>query len=167
MPLLTPAQLRDDFGIETDLSDTALTEIIAAQEYEIQIVAGASDQVVEYHYLTDGSTDLVLRAPAASIVSVTAAEELIPADGYTLVTPRVLRSGSGVWRAPVVVVYEPANVAGRQAQHRAVLAQLVKLYLAYNGYSSVGTPDIRTQGLDYEKERARILSRLDTEWLLA
>jgi hypothetical protein len=98
---------------------------------------------------------------------VTEDEELLDTENYTLFGNQILIRKNATWGEYVTIVYTALNDAGLLARQRMVVVQLIKLWLAFNGYSSVGGPDINITSVDYVTERKKILSTLIDEWIFA
>lgn len=163
--LITPQSLRDDYGIETDLSDTALIDIIAAEQRAIERVGGVAATVTERRFPGAGERLIELGEDAGTISSVTEDGTALVADtDYTFYAPRTLQREGSAWKAPVVVVYVPEDEFGRESQQRMALVRLVKLYLAFNGYRVMGGPELRLEGLDYPAARNAILAEVALDW---
>ena len=158
--------------VETDLSDTALQQIIDAAESDIDGYAGPSSAyTVEY----DPELLPVLRLPVetSAIVSATeytgAASEptktALAADDYELSDDgwdlRRLSDGTNsrdTWGWHVVVVLTPTAEMARRKQAAVGLA---RLEIIHTGYSAEKSGDWSATTADLRMERSRILSRLD------
>lgn len=170
MSTLSIAEL--EAQVDTDLSDTALQQIIDAAESDIDSYAGPSSAyTVEY----DPELLTVLRLPvdASAIVSVTeytgAASEptktVLAADDYELSDDgwdlRRLSDGTNsrdTWSWHVAVVLTPVADVSRRKQ---VAIELARLAIIHTGYSQEKVGDWSATAADLRTERSRILSRLD------
>jgi len=158
--------------VETDLSDTALQQIIDAAESDIDGYAGPSSAyTVEY----DPELLTVLRLPvgASAIVSVTEytggvsepTKTVLAADDYELSDDgwdlRRLSDGTnprGTWSWHVAVVLTPIADVSRRKQ---VAIELARLAIIHTGYSAEKSGDWSATTADLRMERSRILSRLN------
>lgn len=161
--LLTAAELRDVYKVETDLDDKALDELVLAETREIQRRSGVVDDMVQYYRLSSSTSYIELPRPASAVVSVEVDGDLLVTADYEQKSPTVLYRTDGSWGRFIKVVYTPENAAALIAQQRMVLVQLVKLYVAYNGHSLITGPDVSVHPLDYTKERDRLLSVFSTD----
>jgi hypothetical protein len=155
MPLFaTLADLRKH--VETELDDAALSVIVNAEEAAIEQRAGPVATATEY-FPGGVGTLWLSRAPSA-ITTVTVDGVELDAARYALVGRSALRSLAGLWGRDVTVTYVPEDTT---AQRRLVLVQLVKLALAYSGFSSLRLDGhVSEQPLAYTQERERLLSML-------
>ena len=163
--LLTVTQLREH--VETDLADTALQRLLDSEDAEIVRRCGALASVTET--IKGGGELLFLARPAASITTVTEevyhASTTLATDDWELWWSQALRRDDdgtnprATWGDEVTVTYVPVSDA---AQRALALIDLVKLALAYSGLQqqAVGQADFSATGLDYRRERERILGRL-------
>lgn len=178
----TPSDIRTVYGVETDLSDSALQTVIDSEWAALLDSTGyddASDTVSEIRFPVD-ETDILLGEDAASITSVVEAGVTLTTDNYVLVGTRTLRRGyygdpdaywaaahgGTYWGRPVTVTYVPRNA---QTRSRLILTlvQLIKLWLAYSGNASTQTPDITERPLDYTTERDKLLNSVALEtWII-
>lgn len=167
--MLTPSEIRGH--IETDLGDNELQRLIDAETEAIEKHAGGTGMVTD-HLEAFGQRRISLMRDASSIDQVRVRvhpdydEETLGADDYRFHPPRTLVRLSGsaepgtTWRGHVEVDYTPV---ADDSLRETVLIHLVQLSLEYRGLDSeaVGGGDRSVTLPDYEKERHRILSRLD------
>lgn len=152
---ITPAIVREH--IETDLDDAALQRFIDDAEADIARFAGETSAVTETHYDIPGAT-VWLYHKAASITSVTADGDAVPADDYQLrFGGMALYSVAGGWAQPVTLVYTPAVDTVRADR---VAIDLVRLAIQYDATRSHGVGDYTQANVEYERERRRLLSSL-------
>lgn len=163
---MTPAELREH--VETDLSDDALTRILAAEEAAIVQRAGSASS--ETQYMTCyGTRELRLRRDAASITEIGVRahadedETALAADDYRLEPPRTLvRLGGGTngasgWIGKVRVLYVPTT--DTELRER-VLVDLCRLAVENRGLESERAGDTSQSFADYQRERNRLLDQL-------
>lgn len=174
---LSPAELRARF--ESGLDDAGLQDVIDAERSVIESRFGPDQQMVETfdhrsttahwtHWDRSQPEHLVLRRPAASIVSVVEqvgeTTQVLTADDYTIVKRYQLRRlSSGTrwrWGNAVIVTYVPEDDSALRKQ---VLIRLCQLNLAENGYLITKTPEFTLQAVeDFGKLRHQALRRLKT-----
>lgn len=175
MSTLTIAELQAQ--VETDYPDATLQQIIDAVEQDIVEYIGAiTAQIQEYD-----STELltVIRLPVegtsiTTVVEYTGAQSdptktTLSADDYELSDDgwflRRLSSGTNarsVWGWHAVVTFELADDTARRKQ---AAIQLARMEITHTGYSSERAGDWNASTRDLDKERARILSRLDSSMI--
>lgn len=163
--LLLPAELRQH--VESDLSDTALQRVLDSEEAEIVRRYGAHATASET--LAGNQAIILLSRGAASVTAITETDldgtELeLETDDYRLLhgghTLERLTTGTNAaaWWAPLVTVeYVPIS---QVEQRRLVLIELAKLALMYSGAASERVGDYSVQGVNYTRERERIMRRL-------
>ncbi len=159
--------------IDTDLSDGALTDILAAVNRQIVDYAGpTTNQIATYD---DTELGNVIRLPleASSIDSVVEftgsrsepTKTTLAADDYELSTDgwevRRLSDGTnarGTWGWRLVVQFDPNHDAD---QRRQVAIKLARIEITHTGYSDEGVGDWRATQRELRRERNAILSELD------
>lgn len=142
--------------VETDLSDSAIQQMIDAEDAEITRRYGAAETAVET-FAIGGTPFLSLSRPATAITSVVENGTALSTSDYTLTYSWLLSRVGWRWRDAVTVTYTPVDTT---AQRALVLIQLVKLAIAQSGYASQGVGDYREQPLSYSEERERLLASL-------
>ncbi len=170
MSTLTTTEL--ELQVDTDLTDSALQQIIDAVERDItQYIGPESSLVIEY----DPEFLVLLRLPvqASSIDSVVeytdAASEptktTLSSDDYELSADgldlRRLSDGTNVrslWGWHVVVTLLPMADVARRKQ---VAIQLARLEITHTGYAQEKIGDWSATTRELRRERSQILSRLD------
>ena len=170
MSTLSTAEL--EAQIETDLSDTALQQIIDACERDIDDYVGpATGHIVEFEPVMQ--TVLMLPVPAASITSIVEytdaqsdpTKTTLSADDYELSDDgreiRRLSDGTNersTWGFHVVVTYAHAADTDRRKQ---VAIELARLEITHSGYSRETVGDWSASTVDLDAERKKILRRLN------
>ncbi len=152
--------------IETDLSDTALTVVLAAADEELTLAVGPDTEMVEERDM-HGEVNLWLERPTSDVSEIT-----LTADDGTITTlddddyeihvsgMRIKRLATGPnpetgWTSKVRVTYTPSDLNRRNS----ALAQLVELELAFRpGAKSEGIGDHSRTMQDYNAEKARIIN---------
>ncbi len=171
MSNLTTAELKAQ--VDTDLSDNTLGQIIESVERDIEEFVGPlADVITEYDPSRMSLLSLIVRASA--IVTVVEFSDLpsdptkttlaaddyeLSADGWSL---RRLSDGTNereTWGWHVVVTFTPESDVARRKQ---IAVQLSRLEITHTGYSQERVGDWSASTLDLNKERAKILRRLDS-----
>ena len=165
MALLTATQIRTH--VDSDLPDTALDAIIAAEEAEIVRLYGPNGTgAMTGHYTPEpGATILTLDRKASAVTSVVertsdevdtldTASFRLEDDGRTL--RRVIDGDDGntYWAERVDVTF---TVTDDDARRIMALVDLVKLRLAFSGHGAIGVGKATITAADHARERARIL----------
>lgn len=158
---ITAVQLRDHY--ETDLSDVALTRLLAAARQEIVDYAGPLDAATQT-VVEPASRVIWLRRRAASITSVHeragGVETALAADDYRLRGPQELVRLAGgpnpraYWGDEVRVVYVPVSDLDLR---RRVQIDLVKLAAQYSATASERTGETTIEYRAVEDERLALL----------
>ena len=156
--------------VETDLGDDALVRLIA--DGESDIIRGFGPHITQTDQMEELqlSTQVFLSRVADTILSVTETvgdtETVLAADDYELLfNGRVLKRLNGgtnaryTWGDFLTIQYTPVDDASRRTR---ILIDLCKLSIEYNAKKSEGTGDYRMTAVDYENERTKILSRLQS-----
>lgn len=161
---------------QSELSDGELQELIDEAQGEIERRYGTVDDdgnVAES--FSGGYSSLFLTRPATEIVSVTEndgdSDTVLVAEDYRLhqTGRRVERLTSGVnpgskWADSVGITYKPVD---DQKQRDEVIIKLVKLSLEYEGVKAEGADGYRTDQLDFQAERNKLLASLDRSLRMA
>ena len=153
--------------IETDLSDSALTVILAAADEDVTTAVGPDTSMIEERDM-QGQKILWLERPCLTMTSITETDSsgnvtTLDATDYHLHPNqlRVTRLNTGTnpksgWTGLITLTYAPGDLNTRQ---RALVA-LVTLELDYRyGKKSENIGDHSMTQQDYDKERARIISQ--------
>lgn len=175
MSTLSVAELQSQ--VETDLSNTTLQLIIDAVEREIDEQIGpTTGYLVEYKDV-DLLHEIRLPAQASSITTVVeytdavhdptkttlAADDYdLSDDGWFLVRRSDGTNARSTWGWQVVVTLEPVADTERRKQ---AAVQLARLEITHTGYSDEWVGDWRVRSPELQKERARILERLDEAYI--
>ena len=176
MPLLDVATLREH--IETDLGDEALQRVLDAALRDVEHAHGpaaADGDVAEEHLASHRSRDGLLLFPRQPVGSVTQVTEyvgapnaetatVLAADDYRVRPGGLLierlsggtNSRSG-WGDRVVVVFAPLD---DDAARVAVVVDLCKLQLQYEGLATFAIGGQSSSIGDYEQQRRDIVGRL-------
>lgn len=166
---MTIAELRAH--IETDLTDEALGRLLDDAEAEIVSQYGEIATQVDTFEEQCLATAIFLSRKAVTITTVT--EELKGGDEYdeTVLSAndyklryenrQLERLADGdnprrTWGDVVTVVYVPED---ETSQRIRITIDLVRLAVQYNAAKSESIGDYKITSVDYEKERAEILSR--------
>ena len=163
--LLTLEQVRSI--VETDLSDAALEIIVDAADADILSLYGPHSGPIS-EIVQGGALRLFPRQTIETLTSVSewgygkAESEAVSvgSDAY-----QVRFEGRGVeclqryWAYNVKLTYTPVD---QRAERRAVLVDMVKVDVVYEGLRSSRTGDSSLQHVDHESERNGILNRLWT-----
>lgn len=173
MALLTALQLQEH--IETDLPDTALTRILDSNDALIIARAGplAAETEMQYFGLEEIDTELFwLKRKASAITTVIetvgTTDTTLASDDYALdsngLILRRLSTGTNqriLWGNRVKVTYVPAD----ETDIRTIaLVNLCLLDIQYSALKSEGIGDYKSQSVDYQNEREKILSGFGGRW---
>lgn len=170
MSTLTTTEL--ELQVDTDLTDSALQQIIDAVERDItQYIGPESSFVIEYdpEFLVllrlpvqassiDSAVEYTDGASAPTKTTLSADDYELSVDGLDL---RRLSDGTNArsqWSWHVVVTFLPMADVARRKQ---VAVQLARLEIVHTGYAQENTGDWSATSQALRKERNRILSRLD------
>ena len=162
--LLTVDEFREH--LSTALPDSAIQRFLEAAENAISARRGVGDDIAETR---QGGTRIIsLAVPAERITTVVEAETAttLATDDYELRLDRVhlYRNAAGTnpsdrWSPRVRVTYKPFDDTDERIR---VQIALVKLDVAYSGFSSMSTQtESRSRG-DYQAEREAILESFAT-----
>ena len=167
--ILTVTQLREH--ISSGLTDDALQRLLEAAENDITAKFGAAGSVTEYPVY--GFDLLVLSRRVGTVSSV---KEYFDSDPLTLSTDdyrvdgfmlKRLDTGTNprtYWAGEVQVIHTPADT---EVDRVRLQLALVKLDLAYSGYTAEATQDeSRSPMPDYQLARRRLLGSYTSETVL-
>ena len=162
---ISVSQLR--LRVETDLDDTTLGLIIAAEEEAIVRQNGDASEV-ETH-LASGISKLILKRAPESIASITERRTLtdvaiaLDANDWRQISKRILyRLGDGAnpgnrWGAEVVVAYTVDIDASLRDR---VLLDLCQLSIEFDAYSAEKDGDWSGEQKDYSERREELLGQI-------
>jgi len=167
MTLLTKEEFTEHF--DTDLSQDAIDRLLNDAESEINRRFGSLTSQIEDHQ--DEGRYLFLQRPASSITSIVetvgTTDTTLETDDYALYhgNRMIKRLTTGIngrtnWGDRIRVTYVPASDSN---QRKRVQLDLVKLAIQYQGLSTQESGNYSANFLDYEKEREKILSRLQSK----
>jgi hypothetical protein len=156
--------------LETDMDSTSLQQYIDAAEADLVSIYGGHTSGEERF---DALHDRKLW-PLRQIVTVTSVVETTGATDTTLAANdyRIRDAGwslerlstgtnpSYTWAEEALVTYTPDADEARRWQ---TTVDLIRLRLQYNALASVGDGDHSESSMDYEAERRKILSVLNTK----
>lgn len=168
--ILTVTELRQH--VASGLPDDALMRLLEAAENDITAKFGAAGAVTEY--LDGGFETLVLGRRVGTITSVkewfdTAAPTTLSTDDYRIDGYMLHRLDTGTnprstWAGQVQVIHTPPDT---EVDRVRLQVQLVKLDLAYSGYTAEATQDeSRSPMPDYNLARRRVLNTYTSDVLL-
>jgi hypothetical protein len=166
--LISPDEVRNDYGVQTVLSDAALDEVIMTVEREVRAVSGDAMSQVVYRSPGAGLREINLGHPIHEITSIVEDDETLATDNYTIIGDSILLREGAYWKSPIVITYIPKDRFALYAAQRSAVVQLVKLWIAFNGYQSVNAGGASVSGLDYQKAKSAILGNLSSssDWVL-
>lgn len=159
--------------VETDLSDTALQQLIDDAEAEIVTKFGAhseTGEIVEEHVVMDGERWIYPRRvldPALPVTitrqefgssDVTIADEAEYALSATTGGIRLLATGP--WAGQLVTIEYTARTDA--PRRKRVLIDLVRLALRYDAARNTSMGDMSVSHVAYQQERNQILASLST-----
>lgn len=142
--------------VETDLTDTALQTLIDDADDAVETRSPTGERTVR---LAGGTRTLGLPAPA-TVTTVTEGDTLLTVDTDFRVEHggMTLRRLNRRWGSEVKVTYTPAP---DEATRTRVVVDLVKLAVAWSGYTSQTAGDWKGDTDGYQRQREEILAGLD------
>ena len=166
MALLTKTELKEH--VETDLVDDAVNRLLDDAEAEIIRRFGA--HVTQVDEPLGGDKYLFPSRPITTVTSIVetvgTTDTTLAADDYKLIhsNRQIERLGDGTngrltWGDRVKITYVPSD---NQDTRKRVQIDLVKLAIQYDVVRTVESGNYSATFPDYEKERDKILGRLES-----
>jgi hypothetical protein len=156
--------------LETDLDSTSLQKYIDAAEADLVSVYGAHTSGEERFDALHDRKLWPLRQISAvtSVVETTGTADTTLASndyrirdaGWSLERLSTGTNPSYTWAEEALLTYTPSADEARRWQ---TIVDLVRLRVQYSGLASVGDGDHSESAMDYEAERRKILSVLNTK----
>lgn len=142
--------------VETDLTDTALQTLIDDADAAVEDRAPAGERTV---HLAGGTKTLGLPTPS-TVTSVTEGDTVLTVDTDFRVENGglTIRRLNRRWGSDVEVTYTPSS---NGATRTRVVVDLVKLAIAFDGYTTQTAGDWKGDSSDYQLRREQILTGLD------